>query len=191
VLQLCHCPSWSLAGDIESFQLGFFLVHLVSLFCLLCYLVTQCTAPRRIKAFFPGSIYGPLIMNTEIFSISYERNLYPGWLLVQSCYSTSFVRHICIVSSWEPPISSFWDFLLLHFSSGRWDVRSGDQNDICQGTQVRGVHLHLAFFNTESGRSQFLMWPNTWTCKQMHKWKKWEEETCQESFDCAKEGMSG
>lgn len=55
VLQLCHCPSWSLAGDIESFQLGFFLVHLVSLFCLLCYLVTQCTAPRRIKAFFPGS----------------------------------------------------------------------------------------------------------------------------------------
>lgn len=25
------------------------------------------------------------------------------------------------------------------------------------GTQVRGVNLHLAFFNRESGRSQFLM----------------------------------
>jgi hypothetical protein len=75
--------------------------------------------PEGSKLFSPGSIHSPLIMNTEIFSISYERNLYPGWLLVQSCYSTSFVRHICIVSSWEPPISSFWDFLLLHFSSGR------------------------------------------------------------------------
>lgn len=35
------------------------------------------------------------------------------------------------------------------------------------------------------------MLPDTWTCKQMHKWKKWEEETRQESFDWAKEGISG
>jgi hypothetical protein len=28
-------------------------------------------------------------------------------------------------------------------------------------------------------------------CDQMHDWKKWEQETRQENFDCTREGKSG
>jgi hypothetical protein len=145
---------WSLAGDIESFQLRFFLVHLVSLFCLLCYLVTQCTAPRRVKPFFPGSIYSPLIMNTEIFSISYERIQVGCWfrVVIPLVLSQTYLHSKLLRAA---------DLLLLRLPLATFQLRKvrceiwRPEGNLSGYTSQR--YIFILHFLTGSGRRQFLM----------------------------------